>query len=71
MLEHADFNIGKESWTETGCWRYTDVGTRTLCSIKLNGDPCNWNGPTYSVVEYVFDEDDFGALYASMDSVPN
>jgi hypothetical protein len=70
MLEHADFTIGREFWTETGCWRCTDIGTRTICAIKLDGDPRNWNGPPYAVVEHVFDENDFGALYASRDSVP-
>lgn len=60
MLEHADINIGQEFWTETGCWRFTDVGTRPICAIKLGGDPRNWNGPPYSVVEHVFDENDFG-----------
>lgn len=70
LLEHADFAIGREFWTETGCWRCTDIGTRTICAIKLDGDPRNWNGPPYSVAEHVFDENDFGALYASRDSVP-
>jgi hypothetical protein len=60
MLEHADFTIDREFWTETGGWRCTDVGTRTICAIKLDGDPRNWNGPPYSVVEPVFDENDFG-----------
>jgi hypothetical protein len=69
MLEHADFTIGWEFWTETGCWRCTDVGTLTVCAIKLDGDPRNWNGPPYSVAEHVFDENDFGALYASRDSI--
>ena len=34
-LEHADFFIGREFWTETGRWRCTDVGTRTICAIRL------------------------------------
>ena len=34
-LEHADFFIGREFWTETGRWRCTDVGTRTICAISL------------------------------------
>ena len=63
-LVHSDFAIGREFLTETGCWRCTDVGTRTICAIKLEGDP---RGPPYSVVEHVFDEDDFGALYANED----
>jgi hypothetical protein len=82
-LEHNDFYIGREFWTETGCWRCTDVGTRTICAISLEpheivtlhedgtqirqmtDDPSWWNGPPYAVVESVFDETDFGALYAS------
>lgn len=34
-LAHADFFIGREFWTETGRWRCTDVGTRTICAISL------------------------------------
>lgn len=61
----CDFRIGCEFWTATGRWRCTDIGTRTLCAIKLEGDPRNWRGPPYSVAEYVFDENDMGGLYAS------
>ena len=34
-LERVDFFIGREFWTETGRWRCTDVGTRTICAISL------------------------------------
>jgi hypothetical protein len=82
-LEHADFYIDREFWTETGRWRCTDVGTRTICAISLephetvtlheggtqthgiSDDPSWFNGPPYAVVEHVFDETDFSALYAS------
>lgn len=82
-FDHKDFFIGREFWTETGRWRCTDVGTRTICAISLKpheittlhedgsitssvtDDPSWWNGPPYAVVEHVFDEDDFGALYES------
>ncbi len=82
-LGHADFYIGREFWTETGRWRCTDVGTRTICAISLESreivtlrddetqlrqiasDPSWFNGPPYAVAESVFDETDFGALYAS------
>ncbi len=82
-LEHADFYIGREFWTETGRWRCTDVGTRTICAISLEpsemtalhqdgskttetvNDPALLNGPPYAIAEHVFDEDDFGALYAN------
>ena len=30
-----------------------------------NGDARNWDGPPYGIVEHVFDENDFGALYES------
>ena len=34
-MKLEDFSIGREFWTETGAWRCTDVGTRTICAIKL------------------------------------
>lgn len=52
-LEHADFSIGREFWTETGRWRCTDVGARTICAIKLDGDARNWNGPYPCVAQHV------------------
>ncbi|WP_216644621.1 hypothetical protein [Candidatus Thiodictyon syntrophicum] len=61
----TDFSIGCEFWTATGRWRCTDIGTRTLCAIKLDGDPRNWVGPPYSAAESVFDECDMGGLYTS------
>jgi len=33
LLEHADFTIGREFWTETGGWPCTDVGTHNLCGL--------------------------------------
>lgn len=63
-LEYKDFHIGREFWTETGRWRCTDVGTRTICAIPVDKHPPDWlNGPPYAVAEAVFDENDFGALY--------
>jgi hypothetical protein len=40
-------------------WRCTDVGSRTMIAIKISDydDPSWFNGPTYAVVEHVFDED--------------
>ena len=61
-MRHADFHIGMEFYTETGKWRCTDVGTRVITAIKLEGDPQNWVGPPYSVAETVFDENDFKGL---------
>lgn len=34
-LEHTEFFIGREFWTESGRWRCTDVGKRTICAISL------------------------------------
>lgn len=69
-LGHAEFTIGREFWTETGLWRCTDIGTRTICAIKLEGDKGDWLGPPYTVMEHVFDEYDFEALYESANDVP-
>lgn len=44
MLEHGNFHIGAEFWTEAGRWRCTEVGARTICAIKLEGDPRDWDG---------------------------
>jgi len=35
-MEHSDFQIGTEFKTETGRWRCTDVGTRTIVAIKVD-----------------------------------
>jgi hypothetical protein len=60
-MEHADFRIGCEFLTATGRWRCTDVGTRTIAAIRLNldHDPSWYKGPTYLLVEHLFDENDF------------
>ena len=57
-MKHSDFTIGREFLTETGRWRCTDVGKRTIAAIKLDhdDDPAWYNGPSYAVVEHVFDE---------------
>lgn len=59
-MKHSDFKIGCEFLTETGRWRCTDVGPRTIAAIRLNhdDDPTWYEGPPYAVVETVFDEDD-------------
>src|SRR6266566_3151853 len=46
-MKHSDFKIGSEFLTETGRWRCTDVGTRTIAAIKLDHDhdPAWYNGP--------------------------
>ncbi len=62
-MEFADFQTGLEFRSATGRWRCTDMGTRVIVAIKLEGDPANWNGPPYSVAETVFDEYDFAGLW--------
>jgi hypothetical protein len=59
-MKHSDFSIGREFLAETGRWRCTDVGTRTIVAIKRDhdNDPSWYNGPPYAVAETVFDEDD-------------
>jgi hypothetical protein len=63
-MKHSDFEIGTEFLTETGRWRCTDVGKRTIAAIKLNhdDDPTWYNGPPYAVLEQVFDEYDIEGL---------
>jgi hypothetical protein len=58
-MKKTEFEIGKDFYTETGKWRCTDIGTRIITAIQLNQeDPANYNGPPYSILEYVFDEYD-------------
>jgi hypothetical protein len=59
-MKHSDFYIGCEFLIESGRWRCTDVGTRTISAIKLehDDDPRWYEGPPYAVVERVFDEFD-------------
>jgi hypothetical protein len=58
-MKHSDFKIGTEFLTETGRWRCTDVGSRTIAAIRLDldHDPFWYSGPPYPVAECVFDED--------------
>jgi hypothetical protein len=54
-----DFQIGVEFFTASGKWRCTDIGTRVIVAIKLDQqDERNYNGPPYSIAEFVFDEYD-------------
>lgn len=56
-----DFQIGAEFYTGAGKWRCTDVGTRVIIAIQLDQEDPSWfAGPSYAVVEWVFDEYDFG-----------
>lgn len=59
-MEHSDFALSKEFRTETGVWRCTDIGMRTIIAIQISDrdDPSWFNGPPYTVAEVVFDEGD-------------
>ena len=35
-MRHDDFSIGLEFMTDTGQWRCTDTGTRTIIAIKIS-----------------------------------
>ena len=35
-MKHDEFSIGTEFMTDTGQWRCTDVGTRTIAAIKIS-----------------------------------
>ena len=35
-MRHDDFSIGLEFITDTGQWRCTDVGTRTITAIEIS-----------------------------------
>src|SRR5215213_10056599 len=61
-MKHSDFKIGSEFLTETGRWRCTDIGKRTIAAIKLNHDPAWYNGPPYAVLEQIFDEYDLEGI---------
>lgn len=64
-MRHGDFRIGLEFMTDTGRWRCTDLGTRTVIAIKLDRpeDPTWYLGPPYAVAEHVFDEDGVEACW--------
>ena len=66
-VRHGEFAIGMTFWTATGVWRCTDIGTRTIAAIQLNGiaatDPTWLDGPPYALSEDVFDEHDFPGCY--------
>jgi hypothetical protein len=58
-MKHTDFTIGGHFILGGGLFLVTDVGTRTVCAIKLDqGDPSWCNGPPYALAEHVIDEND-------------
>lgn len=80
-MRHFDFSIGTEFRCGDRLFRCTDVGSRIVTAIRVDGvevstmaegivlksflagdkaEEEGWfNGPPYSVLEMVFDEDDF------------
>jgi len=64
-MKHDDFAIGQEFGADTGRWRRTDVGTRTVIAIKVSAydDPSWFNGPPYAALEIVLDEDDLESCW--------
>ncbi|CAE6823378.1 hypothetical protein R70006_06315 [Paraburkholderia domus] len=61
---HSDFQIGTEFYSESGLWRCTDVGSRTIVAVKVkDGYPAPHQAPPFSdAVEVVFDEYDLPGL---------
>lgn len=57
-MEHSEFQIGTEFYTESGLWRCTDVGSRTIVAVQVHdGYPAPNQAPPFSeAVEVVFDE---------------
>jgi len=62
-MKHSDFTLGLVFMMSGRRWRCTDVGTRIIAAICLEGyEDTSWfNGPPYAVDEVVIDEDDFPA----------
>jgi hypothetical protein len=60
-MNKDDFSTGMEFYTGAGKWRCTDVGSRVVVAIQLDQEDPSWYaGPPFAVVEWVFDEYDFG-----------
>lgn len=61
-MKHDDAQIGLEFLMGGARWRCTDVGTRTICAIKLDARSPDWlHGPPYAVPEHCIDEYDLEA----------
>jgi len=64
-LQFQDYQINEVFYTNSGKWKCTDIGSRTIVAIALNQvDENNYKGPPYSVEEVVFDEYDFEGCYS-------
>ncbi|TPQ46623.1 hypothetical protein C2U71_07775 [Burkholderia ubonensis] len=67
-MKHTDFHIDLIFMDNTGWWRCTDVGTRTILAIRLVHDDPHWyEGPPYIVKEEVFDEEDIKRCHLSLE----
>ncbi len=62
-MDHSDFKIDMTFWMSGAQWRCTDVGTRTVCAIKIDDreDQSWFFGPPYAVDERCLDENDIEA----------
>lgn len=68
-MKHSDFVIGLEFLAYAGfVWRCTDIGTRTITAIHIDGRNALWyKGPPYPVEEVVFDEHDLPHCHRNED----
>ena len=68
-MKPSDFHIGMEFTMSGAGWRCTDVGTRTICAIKLDKEDASWyGGPPYTVMEHCLDENDLEAVALNRES---
>ena len=45
-MEHADFRIGGTFWCSGRQWRCTDIGTRAIVAIRIDGVAVDSTDPT-------------------------
>lgn len=70
-MKLADFEKGLVFYTGSGDWLCTDVGSRVITAIKLDGKKPEEFGPApYAVDEIVFDEYDQGGCYRTRKERP-
>lgn len=61
-MRRDEFRIGTDFIMSGNRWRCTDIGTRTICAIKLDERDASWfTGPPYAVAEFCVDEYDMDA----------
>lgn len=44
-MNHADFTLGGPFWCSGRMWRCTDIGTRTIIAIRIDGVEVGSNRP--------------------------